>query len=150
MLEFMGKERACVLAVQLLDGTPHTATVHFAHAADPLRLIFTTSPKYRKSEALLKGGPVPASVTVGVSEDDMRTFQLDGTVQITEDKDIIETYFQKFPEKREHFTEDFFFVFTPTWWRYTDWTKPEGKTVMTSDGKVVLMKGSDVVEIKES
>lgn len=50
-------------------------------------------------------------------------------------------YFNTFPEKVDELggPEDIFLRFEAEWWRYTDWIKPEGKTMLTSDGKSGLL-----------
>ena len=135
ILDYLKSQNVCVIAVEMPDGSPHGATCHFAHAEDPLTLLFLTSSTYRKSEALLAKETVRASVVVGSNEGDMKTFQLDGVVKLLPKGDALEeTYFMKFPEKREKYkgSHDIFFTFTPTWWRFTDWTQPAGKAVRTS------------------
>lgn len=141
VLEYVKGQRVCVLAVEMLDGQPHASALHFANSNDPLVFIFETDRTYRKSEFLLGRGVTRASVVVGSSETDMKTLQLDGEVKLLTDSTLKELYLEKFPKKRKSPQEDnvIFFTFTPTWWRFTDWTKPEGKTIFTSDGKVVVV-----------
>jgi len=73
----------------------------------------------------------------------MQTLQLDGEARILSaaDSALKEMYLTKFPEKRAKAEGEkvVFFTFTPTWWRFTDWTRPEGKTIFTSDGQVVVV-----------
>ena len=65
-----------------------------------------------------------------------KTLQMDGVVRVlsADEKNYQETYFAKFPQKAEgeDDPDDLFFVFEPTWWRFTDWSGPAGKTVLTS------------------
>jgi hypothetical protein len=135
-LDFLKTQRVGVLAVKMLDGSPHGATVHFAHTEDPFIFIFLTTPTYRKVEPLRKG-KTEASFVVGMDEINSKTFQLDGIAELSGTEYLRSVYFAKFPEKVGKHPEDIFFTFTPTWWRYTDWTLPQGKTVFTSDGQVV-------------
>jgi hypothetical protein len=46
-------------------------------------------------------------------------------------------YFGKFPNKLEKSKDPkfVFFKFVPTWWRFTDWTAPEGKLIIASDSR---------------
>jgi hypothetical protein len=44
-----------------------------------------------------------------------------------------EKYFGRFPEKKGKHANQFSFIFTPTWWRFTDWNTPEGKKILSSD-----------------
>ena len=134
ILEYIQNQRVCVIALEMPDGSPHAATVHFAHGEDPLTFVFMTDRKYKKGEALLEKELVRASVVVGTSEEDQKTLQMDGIARkITRGNPLWEAYFMKFPKKREKYNgpDDLFFSFTPTWWRFTDWTAPEGKTVRT-------------------
>jgi uncharacterized protein YhbP (UPF0306 family) len=78
-----------------------------------------------------------ASLVIGFGESVMKTFQLDGEVRLLKDdeREHFDTvYFQKFPERKEKSKDPKFvcFVFEPKWWRYTDWTKPTGKFVLSS------------------
>jgi hypothetical protein len=67
----------------------------------------------------------------------MKTFQMDGIVRLIDDSEAElyeKIYHGKFPEKLgksegENYVR---FLFVPTWWRFTDWTKPEGKLILTS------------------
>ncbi len=141
ILDYLKGERVCVLAMEMLDGSPHGSAIHFAHLDDPFIFIFKTDRDYRKCEPLFGKDKTRATVVVGLSEQVMRTFQLDGTAQLLQDEALKEVYMQKFPEKRDKADgpKVVYFTFTPTWWRFTDWTKPGGKTISTSDGKVVVM-----------
>ena len=141
MLDYLETQRVCALAVEMLDGSPHVATVHFAHNAEPFTFMFETSREYRKSERVLAKGVTRASITVGFTEGDKaRTAQLDGELRLIDDTNshLLDLYLEKFPEKRVKKVEPttIFLYFTPTWWRYTDWGRPEGKTILTSDGKI--------------
>jgi uncharacterized protein YhbP (UPF0306 family) len=138
VLEYLKTQRIGVLAVEMLDGSPHAATVHFAHTEDPFEFYFETYREYRKAEALLGRVISKASFVVGVDEKNLQTLQLDGTVQLLtpEDKDIFDTaYFAKFPNKVEKSdaSRDVFFKFIPTWWKFTDWTTPRGKIILSSE-----------------
>lgn len=136
ILEYIRGQRVDVLSVEMLDGSPHGATLHFAHSAGPLAFVFLTDREYRKSEALFGKDVTRASFVIGSSEENMKTLQLDGEAKLLDagTEYLKEVYFDKFPDKREKFSgpEDFFFAFKPTWWRFTDWTRPGGKTVFIS------------------
>lgn len=140
ILDFIKSQRVCVLAVEMLDGSPHGATVHFAHSENPLMFFFETDRAYRKSEPLFGRDKSRASLVIGVDEKNMRTLQVDGEVRLINDSEaklFQEVYFNKFPEKvsKASTHELVFFLLTPTWWRFTDWTKPEGKVVICSEDK---------------
>ena len=131
--QFLDSQRVGVVAVQMPDGSPHGATVHFAYQKDPFTFVFLTNRKYRKMEPLLASASTPASFVVGTDEITMKTLQLDGIAELPKDNVPQKTYFEKFPEKEAKFNsaDDMFFVFTPTWWRYTDYKAPEGMRVLT-------------------
>lgn len=134
-LAYLGSQRICVIAVEMMDGAPHAATVHFAHTNDPVTLIFKTSRTYSKSEPLHGKSETRASVVVGSNEGVMQTLQMDGVAKLIGADDPLRTaYLAKFPEKAKKEDPDaIYFSFTPTWWRFTDWTLPEGKTIFTSE-----------------
>lgn len=136
ILDYIKSQRVGVLAVEMLDGSPHVATLHFAHTEEPLVFYFKTNKNYRKSEPLLGREKSRASFVIGSDEDEMKTVQLDGEVEIIKLEDEgLNSYFGKFPEKKEKpiDSDAVFFKFTPTWWRFTDWKTPQGKMVITSE-----------------
>lgn len=131
--QYLNGERTCVVAVEMMDGSPHASTVHFATAEDPFCFIFETDKTYRKSEPLFGRETSRASVVVGTVEGKTETLQLDGAVSLTNDETLKATYLAKFPEKvaKAQGENVIFFTFSPTWWRFTEWTK-EGKKIRTS------------------
>lgn len=140
VIDYIKDKRIGVLAVEMLDGSPHGATVHFAFTQEPFVFYFETNKDYRKSEPLLKKGMTRASFVVGSDESNMATLQLDGVITLLKDeeREIYDTvYMEKFPEKKEKSQDPKFvrFTFVPKWWRLTDWTNPGGKLVITSDDK---------------
>ena len=106
ILEYIKTQRVGVLAVEMLDGSPHAATLHFAHAEDPLMFLFETDRMYRKSEALFGRETSRASMVIGFAEgNNVKTFQMDGTVRLLKhdkEKWFQEVYFGKFPEKKSN------------------------------------------------
>lgn len=140
ILDYIKSQRIGVLAVEMLDGAPHGATVHFAHTENPLQFFFETYREYRKAEALFGRESTRASLVIGVNEGFMKTLQLDGEIRLITPEEVIlidNVYLDKFPEKKEKSKEPkvVFFTFIPKWWRFTDWTKPEGKIILTSENK---------------
>ncbi len=138
VLNYIDTQRVGVFAIEMLDGSPHAATVHFAYTQDPFEFYIVTDATYRKAEPLLKNKESRASFVIGSSEEDMKTLQLDGVVQLVSanQKGLLEdVYLKKFPEKTEDLKEiqAVFFKFTPAWWRFTDWTTPEGKSIILSE-----------------
>lgn len=138
MVEFLQKERFGSLATLLINDDPHVATVHFACIPETLEIIIQTSPESRKYERIAKFGESKASFTTGFEEIKTIVVQFDGIVSTKVTKEQEDFYFTKFPEKIAKYKSDVFMVLTPTWWRYTDWTKEEGKTILLSDGTVTV------------
>lgn len=140
ILDYLSSQRIGVLALEMSDGSPHAATLHYANNESGEMFFFKTDRAYRKSEALLSRGIVRASLVIGFSESEMKTVQLDGEARLLEEdtQGLFENvYFGKFPEKRkpEPDPNAVCFVFTPNWWRFTDWTKPKGKSIILSTDK---------------
>ncbi len=131
IIDYLETQNICVLAVEMLDGSPHSATLHFANTDKPI-FIFKTSREYRKSEPLFGREKTRASVVVGVDESNMKTLQMDGTAELLKDDSLKEIYFSKFPGKAAK-SDGVYFIFEPTWWRFTDYTGPTGKTILLSD-----------------
>ena len=137
-LDYIKTQKVGVLAVEMPDGSPHAATVHFAHSEDPFVFYFETNRDYRKSSALFGKDTVRASFVVGAHEDTLQTFQLDGIAELIkpEEKETYEAiYIGKFPTKKKKLEDpkSVYFKFTPTWWRFTDWKTPQGKLILTSE-----------------
>ncbi len=137
ILDYITSQRIGVLAVEMLDGSPHGATLHFAYSENPLTFWFKTHHDYRKAKPILKNEVTRAAFVVGCDEANMKTLQMDGEVRSLKPEQVAEfekIYLGKFPEKKAgHDVGNFLgFTFTPTWWRFTDWTGPEGKKIITS------------------
>jgi len=152
VLAFLNTQRVCFFAIEMIDGSPHGSTVHFAHAENPPTFIVLTESKYRKAEPLQGRPESRATMVIGFEEGaSSRTLQMDGIARIMsgEQADLKEVYFNKFPTVRAKLDEpaDFFFTFTPTWWRFTDWTRPEGKTIYLSDGSVTVKSKVNTLKV---
>lgn len=138
ILDYLRTQRVGVLAVEMMDGSPHGATVHFAHGENPLVFYFETCADYRKTEALTGRPTSRATFVVGSDESNMKTLQLDGDVRILKPEEMEEfekIYYGKFPNKKGkvYGSAPVFFQFIPRWWRFTDWTTPEGKKILASE-----------------
>ncbi len=136
IIDYLATQRVGVLAVEMPDGAPHGATVHFATNSEANEYYFLTSPAYKKMEALAERMTARASLVIGTTDGVMKTFQLDGNLRkvTPEVQEQFETeYYGKFIEKKGKFLDNIGLIFTPTWWRFTDWTKPEGKFILSSD-----------------
>ncbi len=141
IIDFINSQRICVLALEMLGGSPHGSTVHFAFDESSLTFFFATSKTYRKAEVLEKKTKTRASLVIGFDESNMKTLQIDGEALLVGEgeKELFDkVYFEKFPEKigKVHGgLGNVFFKFVPTWWRYTDWTGKDGKKIITSADK---------------
>jgi general stress protein 26 len=133
--DFLDSQRIGVISVEMEDGSPHGATVHFAYQKDPFTFVFFTDRKYRKIQPILANKTTRASLVVGTDEQDMRTLQLDGVAALPTTDEFANAYFAKFPEKKEKSNgpDDVFFIFTPAWWRYTDYKAQSGKRILSSE-----------------
>ncbi|MCI0533315.1 pyridoxamine 5'-phosphate oxidase family protein [bacterium] len=146
---FVRENRIAVFAVLRKDGAPHAAALHMSAKDDVSEIYFFTEKKYWKSEALLAGKPVPATVVIGFSEADMRTLQMDGVAEMVGDSALPEVqkiHFGKIKkaEKYEHNPDMYFIRFIPAWWRYTVWEKDkEGKVVSKNSISSENMYGSN-------
>ena len=141
ILAYLQSQHIGVLAVEMLDGSPHGATVHFAYTESPLQFFFETHREYRKTEALFGRETSRATFVIGADEQHKVTFQLDGNVRLLtpeEQHQIQDVYLNRFPDKTEKSQEArvVFFTFLPNWWRFSDWTRPEGKLILTSEERV--------------
>jgi hypothetical protein len=136
-LAYLTTQNIGVLAVEMVDGAPHAASMHVAHTENPLVFYMRTGKGTMKCEPLLKNGSTRASLVFGADKSNMKTLQIDGTLRLTqesEDSGFMEVFFGKFPNKDGNVKDanTVFLIFTPTWWRYTDWTTPEGVKKWTS------------------
>lgn len=137
ILEILNRERSSALSISISDGTPHSACMAFAYKDNPLEIFFMTSNDTKKCEPLLKGLSARASFVIGFNETDMVTLQADGEVKIEEDRGKIEeikkVYFEKYPNHKRYENEkSVYLVFTPIWWRYTDF-KPVPNLIISSE-----------------
>ncbi len=138
ILEYLKTQRIGVFAIEMLDGSPHAATVHFAHAENPFQFYIETGINCRKSEPLLKNSSARATLVIGTDENNMKTLQMDGIARIVKDSEndfFIDTYLKKFPSKEGKVKdpEAVYIIFTPTWYRFTDWKTSEGKKIWISN-----------------
>ena len=141
VIDFIRSQFLSVLAVEMMDGSPHAATVHFAFHEESLLFLFETYRSHRKYEALFGREKSRASLVIGFNESDRKTLQVDGEVKLmTTDEGMLlynKIYFKKFPKKKEKSGDTKFvsFCLVPTWWRFTDWDSPKGKIILSSEDK---------------
>lgn len=119
IVEYLEKERMCVLATVLANGTPHAAAMHFVYQNEAL--FFSTHFGNRKLEGL-NAGRSQASVCVGFSETDWATLQMDGQIEKTDPVFAKSLVLSKYPESEKHMDDQTVFLkFTPSWWRFMDY-----------------------------
>ncbi len=140
IIKYLLSQRLGVLAVEMLDGSPHGATVHFVYSPQAETFFFETYRNYKKAEPLFARQATRASFVVGQDESNMKTLQLDGAISLitkNSEKEVFEkVYFEAFPNKKNKYENDPNFVifsFIPNWWRFTDWTGPNGKEIIGSE-----------------
>ncbi|KKU29320.1 MAG: hypothetical protein UX80_C0005G0014 [Candidatus Amesbacteria bacterium GW2011_GWA2_47_11b] len=127
ILDFLAKEKVSALSVCMPDGTCHNAAMHYSHIAEPLTIYIQTENTSKKMAGLKDGQPVAASVVVGFNEQEMKTLQMDGQIQLIADAsklpDIHKIRYAKHPSAEQYKSDPatVFLAFTPTWYRYTDY-----------------------------
>lgn len=138
ILEFLKNHNVGVLTVLSSDNSPHSAVMHFSYNDEPFELFFSTKNTSKKCESLLDGKLVNASFVSGFSEEEWMTLQMDGEVKIVKEKEkidmISEIHYSRNPSSKRYKDEPetCFLVFTPKWWRYSDF-KSKPVVVISSD-----------------
>ncbi len=127
VLGFLSHHKICSLTTLLLDGSPHAAVLHYSHTTNPLTIYVGTENTSRKMEALVKNKSGKASLVIGFSDEEWKTLQMDGDVHVIspeEAEKIQAIHYKKHPgaEKFKNNPETIFIKFTPSWWRYSDYT----------------------------
>lgn len=134
--DFLKSQSIAVITVMMPDGSPHSASIHYAHN-DDLWFFFGTAQATLKSDALHAAEAVKASLVIGFDQATMRTLQLHGEARLlnpNENDLFTQVYSIKFPHVPVNNMDpkNVYFVFTPTWWRYSDFKHPDGKLVLSS------------------
>jgi len=130
-ISLLTKERVCVVAVTLRDGSPHVAEVHYSEQLDPIILFIQTYPTVKVRSLQENGGVGKAAVVLNLTESEMMSLQMRGNLNIVTDpqelEKIYDVHYKKHPEAEKYKdSETVFLKFTPTWWRYSDFnTDPE-------------------------
>lgn len=123
ILDLVAKERVCSLSICRPDGTCDAAAMHFSHSADPFVIYIQTENTSRKCRDL----PASTSIVIGFNEETMTTLQLEGRIQTVSDAsqlpDIHKIHYAKHPHAEQYKSDPatVFLIFTPSWWRYTDY-----------------------------
>lgn len=123
-IDLLTNERVSALSVCLQDGSCHNSAMHFSFQKDPTTIYFQTENTSIKFKKL----PTKASIVVGFNEEIMRTLQMDGQLQQITDKskleDVYKIHYAKNPAAEQYKNDSgtVFLAFTPTWWRYSDYS----------------------------
>ncbi|MBI4133018.1 pyridoxamine 5'-phosphate oxidase family protein, partial [Candidatus Uhrbacteria bacterium] len=92
-LALLTKERVCVIAVVLGDGSPHAAEMHYSEQLDPIRLFIQTYPTVKVHALREKGGAGKAAVVLNLTESEMKSLQMRGNLRIiTDGKELENVY----------------------------------------------------------
>ena len=127
ILDFLSKEKVSALSVCMPDGTCHVAAMHFSHISEPFTIYIQTENTSKKMQGLKDGRSAAASIVVGFNEQEMKTLQLDGTIQLVVDQaklpDIHKIHYAKHPQAEQYKNDPgtVFLALTPIWYRYTDY-----------------------------
>lgn len=124
--DFLDNQRVGCLAVALEDGMPHTSAVHFSSDVECRRLFFQVGKETKKFNAIDERRLIKASLTVGFSEDEWKTLQIDGHLRLLradEDVEFQDCYYSKNPTAKEYRGDDTaYLVLEPNWWRFSDFS----------------------------
>ena len=129
LAKFLDQERAATVAVPIdSNGTIHAAALGYWHTGNPLRFYFVTDKATEKCRLLVEKGSVQAACVVGTVVGVDFCLQMRGQIKIVNSADFKETI-DKYYAKRGNRHDDIddpknvLMEFTPTWARYTDYTK---------------------------
>lgn len=123
--KFFDENDTCVLATVSADGKPQAATVGFSHGQD-FSIIIATNKNTRKYQNLQNSSKVAVVVSVIAP----KTVQYEGLakeVTVEELGKRLERHFAKVPASKKFAgdSDQKYFVITPTWLRFTDYSAPE-------------------------
>jgi general stress protein 26 len=131
VLDLISTDKVGVISVALEDGTIHSATVHYSHNENPLKIYIQTSNTTLKVKPFLNGQIGKGAFVIGFSEDEWLTLQMHGEIRAISDQDQLEEiykiHYKKHPDAEQYKGPNTVFLeFSPIWWRYTDFnTDPE-------------------------
>lgn len=120
--QFLGQFETCVLATIGKNNQPQAATVGFS-VDDDLKVMVATNEKTRKATNLAEN----AKIALVVGLEGPKTLQLEGVAEKlnkTEHQDRINLHFEKVPGAKKFTGEagQNYYLITPTWLRFTDYT----------------------------
>lgn len=132
--EFLQSEAAATLAVPVdQHGTLHAATLLFWNSEEPLALYFVTNRDSQKCQLLKIQKSVPSACVVGTSKGTLFTLQMRGTLQEASPTVDLAAYYQKRGNHYDDIADEknMCLVFTPTWARFTDYSKSYDRHLLT-------------------
>lgn len=123
--QFLDEHDTCVLATVSADGRPQSATVGFSFSKD-YSILVGTNKNTRKFKNLQQNPNV--AVTVGVVGP--KTVQYEGIAEELAEDELgarLDEHFNKVPASKKFLGDEGqrYFLITPTWLRFTDYTAPE-------------------------
>lgn len=131
--DFLKEFDCCVISTVDTSGQPEAATVGFS-VDDEMKFVIATKSSTRKAQNLAGNNKV--AFVVGF--DGAKTLQLEGATELL-DKDKhqerIELHFEKVPGARKYSAEggENYYLITPTWLRFTDYTQSENPIFETKE-----------------
>lgn len=120
--DFLDSNRVCVFSILQSDGSLHSATCLYAHTENQLEIFILTKNITKKVQPILGGTTVPASLVIGFSETEWISFQASGNARVAlkTETQLSEIYEKKYNKTVDLDSDSVFIVFTPTWYRYTE------------------------------
>lgn len=124
IVSFLQSEHVSCLTIILPDGTPHSASMHFASKDDTF--VFFTKMTSKKCKDLEFGKKYKATVTVGFDEKRMVEFQSNGVIEKIDKKlsDPEEKIFSDKFKGAELDSDHIVLKYVAKWWKYTEF-KPK-------------------------
>ena len=124
---FLERHRVLVLSVLLKDGTPYSATCHYAFNQDG-HVIILTEKTTKKCSGLDFSKLNPASIAVGFSEEEWVEFQATGSIVVVPSKspmymDLKKDYEEKFKTTLNLDETDVFLLFDIKQGRYMEFKR---------------------------
>jgi uncharacterized protein YhbP (UPF0306 family) len=134
--QFLNTESVATLAVPVdKAGTLHIATMNYLHLENPLSFYFMTSSKSEKCQLLNIQPSVIAACNVGTYKGTPFTVQMRGTARLlnkTEQADVLDAYYRKRETNNKNVEgpDSVLLAFTPSWARFTDFSKGWDTTML--------------------
>lgn len=123
--KFMTSQDTCVVATVTAGGDPQAATLGYSHE-DDFTMLIATHKNTRKYANLTANGKV--AIVVGVTG--AKTVQYEGIAKEVSAKELgirLEKHYEKVPGAQKYASDEgqTYFVVTPSWLKFTDYTADE-------------------------